>query len=128
MNHLTQAELESLRLRLEHMLRDTRDQARATEEELHAEVEAKASDSIDQRDSAAGAESREQVDRVLLDHQLGELNEVDAALLRIRKGEYGICTDCHEPIAYERLRAYPTAMRCPACQVDHERHGARRRQ
>jgi RNA polymerase-binding transcription factor DksA len=54
-------------------------------------------------------------------HALAELNEVEAALARIRAGTYGDCRDCGEPIALARLSAYPTAMRCLACQERHER-------
>jgi len=54
-------------------------------------------------------------------HALAELNEVEAALARIRAGTYGECRDCGEPIALARLSAYPTAMRCLACQERHEK-------
>ncbi len=54
-------------------------------------------------------------------HALTELNEVEAALARIRAGTYGECRDCGEPIALARLSAYPTAMRCLACQQRHEK-------
>jgi RNA polymerase-binding transcription factor DksA len=53
-------------------------------------------------------------------HALSELDEVDAALARIRAGTYGECRDCGEPIAPARLSAYPTATRCVACQERHE--------
>ena len=54
-------------------------------------------------------------------HALAELNEVEAALARIRAGTYGDCRDCGEPIALARLSAYPTAMRCLAGQERHEK-------
>ena len=54
-------------------------------------------------------------------HALAELNEVEAALARMRAGTYGECRDCGEPIALARLSAYPTAMRCLACQQRHEK-------
>ncbi len=54
-------------------------------------------------------------------HALAELNEVEAALARIRAGTYGECRDCGEPIALARLSAYPTAMRCLACQERYEK-------
>ena len=54
-------------------------------------------------------------------HALAELDAVDAALARMRAGTYGECRDCGEPIAVARLSAYPTAMRCVACQQRHER-------
>ena len=54
-------------------------------------------------------------------HVLAELDEVDAALARMRAGTYGECSDCGEPIALARLSAYPTAMRCVACQERYEK-------
>lgn len=54
-------------------------------------------------------------------HALAELEEVDAALARMRAGTYGECSDCGEPIALARLSAYPTAMRCVACQERYEK-------
>jgi RNA polymerase-binding transcription factor DksA len=54
-------------------------------------------------------------------HALAELDEVDAALARMRAGTYGECSDCGEPIALARLSAYPTAMRCVACQERYEK-------
>ena len=54
-------------------------------------------------------------------HALAELNEVDAALAIMRAGIYGEFLDCGEPIPISRLSAYPTAMRCLACQQRHEK-------
>ena len=54
-------------------------------------------------------------------HALAELEEVDGALARMRAGTYGECSDCGEPIALARLSAYPTAMRCVACQERYEK-------
>ena len=36
-------------------------------------------------------------------------------------GDYGLCTDCGDPIAAGRLVAYPTALRCIGCQSAHEK-------
>ncbi|GIK85620.1 MAG: TraR/DksA family transcriptional regulator [Burkholderiales bacterium] len=47
---------------------------------------------------------------------LSELADVEAALARSAAGTYGECVDCGEPIAPARLRAYPAATRCIACQ------------
>jgi len=44
------------------------------------------------------------------------LRDIKAARERLSAGTYGICTDCGEPITYERLLAYPTAKRCIHCQ------------
>jgi DnaK suppressor protein len=40
------------------------------------------------------------------------LAEVEAALVRVADGTYGVCDICHESIAAERLAARPTARTC----------------
>jgi DnaK suppressor protein len=42
------------------------------------------------------------------------------ALARIEMGGYGVCIDCGDDIAIERLRAYPTSIRCLSCQSKYE--------
>ena len=44
----------------------------------------------------------------------------EAAHERLKQATYGICIDCDEEIAYERLSAYPTAKRCVRCQQQRE--------
>jgi RNA polymerase-binding protein DksA len=61
-----------------------------------------------------------------LDYTLEEnsghvLAEIDAALERIEVGTYGICTNCDQPVALERLEALPWATLCIDCQRDRER-------
>lgn len=49
------------------------------------------------------------------------VRELDAALARIADGSYGTCADCGGEVGLERLRAYPTAIRCIKCQEVHEK-------
>lgn len=55
-----------------------------------------------------------------------ELAEIDDALARIERGEYGICETCGEPIGAARLLALPSAVQCVECaeEAERERHGA----
>lgn len=55
-----------------------------------------------------------------IDRHIMEVRDIDAALMRIAAGKYGVCSHCDTSIAVERLNAYPTAKRCHRCQVDHE--------
>lgn len=55
------------------------------------------------------------------DRDLEELREVQAALVRIKEGFYGVCGRCGGPIPLERLTACPTATRCEPCQRLHEK-------
>ncbi len=44
-----------------------------------------------------------------------ELEDIDAALARIRDGRYGRCLSCGGPMGLQRLRAIPEAKYCVAC-------------
>ncbi len=46
---------------------------------------------------------------------LDELHQIEAALLRIKAGTFGICTRCEEPIAEKRLEIIPYAANCIDC-------------
>jgi RNA polymerase-binding protein DksA len=50
----------------------------------------------------------------LATHLTREQHEIDDALLRMDRGEYGICEACGRPIEIERLEAEPTARLCAA--------------
>lgn len=56
-----------------------------------------------------------------IDQHIDQIREVDAALLRISKGQYGTCIDCGAEIDYQRLQAQPTAKRCVECQNRYEK-------
>jgi len=44
------------------------------------------------------------------------LDEVDAALLRIERGTYGICDRCGEAIGDDRMEFRPTSVLCVTCK------------
>lgn len=54
------------------------------------------------------------------EREVGELTDVEAALARMTGGRYGICLDCGDAIAPDRLEAWPTAKRCITCQTQQE--------
>ena len=49
------------------------------------------------------------------------LDEVDAALLRVELGNYGVCENCGRDIPSARLEARPYARRCVQCAAREER-------
>lgn len=53
-----------------------------------------------------------------IDHNT--LNLIQEAEQRMSEGAYGICLDCDEPIARERMFALPMAVRCAPCQEKFE--------
>jgi RNA polymerase-binding transcription factor DksA len=56
-----------------------------------------------------------------VDRDAEELQRIDAALLRMQEGTYGLCQDCSGTIPVERLLAEPTALRDVACQELYEK-------
>lgn len=45
---------------------------------------------------------------------------IDAALMSIRQGRYGLCRSCEEPISLKRLEARPETPFCLDCQARRE--------
>lgn len=45
-----------------------------------------------------------------------QLKEIEAALEKIKTGEYGICENCKKEIEIERLQTYPAAKACLKCK------------
>lgn len=45
-----------------------------------------------------------------------KLKAINAALERLKRGEYGICEECNESISEKRLRAVPWTRYCLNCQ------------
>jgi RNA polymerase-binding protein DksA len=52
----------------------------------------------------------------LAEQQSQELRQVEDALERLTRGQYGICENCEKPIGRERLEALPSARLCFQCQ------------
>ena len=48
------------------------------------------------------------------DHET--LAQIEAAMARLERGEYGICLECNGEISAKRLQALPWALRCVRCQ------------
>jgi DnaK suppressor protein len=46
------------------------------------------------------------------------LADIESALERIKKGTYGTCKYCNNPIPEKRLLARPTASSCVACKTE----------
>jgi RNA polymerase-binding transcription factor DksA len=49
------------------------------------------------------------------------LPSLEHAMARLSAGAYGVCSDCGEKISDDRLHAVPGAIRCVACQEQHEK-------
>lgn len=64
------------------------------------------------------------VNLAVIDRHVQDIREVEAAILRMSAGTFGLCLDCGGEIAAERLTAYPSAPRCLRCQSRRERNYA----
>lgn len=51
------------------------------------------------------------------------LRQIDDALDRIDTGDFGVCGDCGEKIAEERLKAVPYTDLCVNCKSEQEKRG-----
>ncbi|MBW1920636.1 MAG: hypothetical protein DRH11_07070 [Deltaproteobacteria bacterium] len=57
----------------------------------------------------------------LIELKHDELQQIEQALQRIERGEYGRCVDCGRWITPARLEVMPYAVRCRRCQAEHEK-------
>lgn len=121
---LTQHELNGFRGILERRFLDVRERIRQmllqSDEQSHVELAGRVPD----LENSALADLLVDVSLADIDRRVEEIRDIDAALLRIAQGGYGICVDCEDDIDARRLRAYPTAKRCRPCQALHEQRHA----
>jgi DnaK suppressor protein len=104
MDHLSAAQIASLRAKLESEATDLRERIAADRVEMVEDVNPDPGDIED----AASADAMRFRTKSLLDRDRARLAEVEAALARIDAGEYGICEDSDDPIPFRRLELEPT--------------------
>lgn len=66
------------------------------------------------------AERFRTLERADIERHVKELSEIEDALERLRDGRYGQCAVCGKDIGAQRLEVQPMAIRCVACQDQHE--------
>lgn len=120
-NALTDVQIEffrkTLQKRFELLRQGVREEVQRSESEHFTDVAGEVHDP----EEASVAHLVIDLDLASIDRHVNEIRDIEAALLRIGRGEYGICIDCDQPIPLARLEANPTAERCIACQTDYER-------
>jgi RNA polymerase-binding transcription factor DksA len=123
MNVETQEHLTTLRSLLVYRVQEL-------ETELHAlalrRKQSPAGEVSDRKDEA------DELQRAQVDAEGGRverawLQRCRAALERLRRGVYGDCCDCEEPVPLARLLVQLEAERCAACETvfEHRRHAER---
>lgn len=89
------------------------------EEDLRALAAPAVRDREERGQEAARARLLDRVD----EHTRRRLAEIDEALARIERGEYGTCSRCGRAIAGERLAALPEVGDCGPCAAEAEAGG-----
>lgn len=113
----TKALEKQLERRFQELRREVRDELANSDNERYQELAGAVPDEGDQ----SIADLLADVHLALIGQHIDEIRRIEQALERIKSGEYGVCADCGEDIAYQRLKAYPTALRCRDCQARYER-------
>ena len=103
--------------RMEALAQEIRGDAARERAEPYAEMTGEVHDAADE----AAADLAVDVTRAELLRDAGELEELEAAKLRLDNGIYGLCIACGREIEPERLFARPGAPRCLACQARREK-------
>lgn len=113
MNHADIAALRRLiETRRATLIAEIRADVARIEDDRHADLAGEVRDAGDE----SIAELIADIGIADLRRDAAELRDLDAALARITGGQYGVCVDCNENIALERLKAQPAAARCIRCQ------------
>lgn len=83
-------------------------------------------DTSDIRDSSydlldrATFEISDNISSRITERQSKVIKQINLALEKLNNGNYGICEECEEAIAYQRLMARPMAALCIDCKKEQE--------
>jgi RNA polymerase-binding transcription factor DksA len=121
MKHLKDSQIAHLERVLERRDRELRAEIRAlllqSDVEHHRDLAGMVGDVGDESVANLLAD----LDAAFIDRHVRDLRDVESARKRFAAGAYGVCARCGQGIGYERLAAYPTAIRCFACEVQQEK-------
>jgi len=68
----------------------------------------------------ADLEQSREFNLLLTTRERQKLDQIETALAKIEKGEYGYCEDCEESIPVGRLKVMPFATLCVKCKSERE--------
>jgi len=117
-NALTDSQIRSLKSGLDRRYEQLRAEI---EEGLQRAGEARLAEEVRDLEDEAFASVLEDLRIAEVSRDVAEARDIELAVDRLAKGTYGYCAECGQPIALERLRAYPAARRCHHCQERYER-------
>ena len=120
MNGLTRTQIRSLEKLLQTQRRASVDEAEAelklVQEQSVADVAGEVADPGDESVAILLTD----LNNTMAQRHVDEVGAIDRALAQIHGGDFGCCSDCGGDIPYARLKAFPTATRCTACQTKRE--------
>ena len=99
-----------IKVLLEERLRELTERVVEIDDDLHEHEE---DDFGDRAIETAGDEVLEELGSA----GLREIQQIRAALVRLDKGTYGVCTRCGQEVGERRLEAIPHAALCITCAV-----------
>jgi len=124
MKHLTARQVEDLEqamaARMRVLATQIRQELAASDQQHYRDIAGAVTDTADEGLARALVD----VDTEVIDRHVIELRDIEGARDRMKNGTYGICIDCGDAVAYERLAAYLTAKRCRDCQQRREHNYA----
>ncbi|MBK6349137.1 MAG: TraR/DksA family transcriptional regulator [Steroidobacteraceae bacterium] len=119
--NLQNKQLESLQTAMRARQTQLREEIRQALVKSDSEHYLQIADSVRELEDESFADLIVDVGLAEIDRDLDELRAIDAALLRMADGSYGICAACDRPIDVKRLNLTPQALRCIDCQTIFER-------
>ena len=118
---LTRTQSQTLKLAIDERAVELEERIRDTlprpADETTLERTGVAQDEVDE----ATISAQEHFNHTLHQYYRDAMRQAEIARERADNGLLNRCADCDEDIGYERLRAYPFAVRCLDCQARHER-------
>jgi len=118
---LENKQIESLRAAMRQRQTQLREEIRQTLIKGDSEHYLQIADSVRELEDESFADLIVDVGLAEIDRDLEELRAIDAALLRVADGSYGVCEVCDKQIDLKRLEIAPHALRCIDCQTLFER-------
>lgn len=109
---------QALEARYQSLIEEVRDELENAGQHQYAEIIGR--DPADIGDESV-ADALTDLNAAMVDRQIHEIRDIEATRKRMKGDAFGICLDCGEPIAFERLMAYPAAKRCIRCQQQHDK-------
>ncbi len=119
--NLQNEQLESLQAAMRARQAQLREEIRQALIKSDSEHYLQIADSVRELEDESFADLIVDVGLAEIDRDLDELRAIDAALLRVADGSYGVCDACDKPIDVRRLNLTPQALRCIDCQTIFER-------